>query len=133
MEKRIQAAPQRMEEDFAVNLVERNMTPCVKVDRSVVKDGLGGTKTTWTDGEKFSAAIAQNSSSQRETDGVHRASSAYTVTARKETVLKYHDSFKRLSDGKIFRATSDSNIPPVGSSFDMRQVTAEEWTEGNDD
>lgn len=116
-----------------MNLVERNMTPCAKVDRSTAKDGLGGTKTTWTDGEKFSAAIAFNSSSQRETDGVHRANSAYTVTTRKETVLKYHDSFKRLSDGKIFRATSDSNIPPVGASFDMRQVTAEEWTGGNDD
>lgn len=116
-----------------MNLVERNMTPCVRLNRSMTRDNYGAAVTTWTDGEKFSAAIAQNSSSQRETDGVHRASRAYTVTTRKETVLKYHDSFKRLSDGKIFRATSDSNIPPVGASFDMRQVTAEEWTEGNDD
>ena len=122
-----------MEENFAMNLVERNMTPCVRIDRSIVRDNYGATKTTWAEGEKFSAAIAQNSSSQRETDGIYRASSAYTVTTRKETVLKYHDRFKRLSDGKIFRATSDSNTPPMGASLDMRQVTAEEWTEGNNE
>ena len=116
-----------------MNLVERNMTPCVMLERTIVRDNYGAAVTTWTEGEKFAAAIAQNSSSQRETDGVHRASSVYTVTTRKETVLKYHDSFKRLSDGKIFRATSESNIPPVGASFDWRQVTAEEWTGGDDD
>lgn len=112
-----------------MNLVERNMTPCVKLNRTVTADGYGGTETTWTEGTEFSAAIAQNSTSQRETDGVHRVGSTYTVTTRKETVLKYHDSFKRLSDGKIFRATSDSNIPPIGASFDMRQITAEELTD----
>ena len=116
-----------------MNIVERNMTPCVMLDRTIVRDNYGAAVTTWTEGEKFTAAIAQNSSSQRETDGIHRASRAYTVTTRKETVLKYHDSFRRLSDGKIFRATSDSNIPPVGASFDMRQVTAEEWAGGNDE
>ena len=122
-----------MEEDTAMNIVERNMTPCVMLDRTIVRDNYGAAVTTWTEGEKFTAAIAQNSSSQRETDGIHHASRAYTVTTRKETVLKYHDSFKRLSDSKIFRATSDSNIPPVGASFDMRQVTAEEWAGGNDE
>ena len=122
-----------MEEDTAVNLVERNMTPCVRLNRAIVRDNYGAAVTTWTEGEKFAAAIAQNSSSQRETDGIHRASRTYTVTTRKETVLKYHDSFRRLSDGKIFRATSDSNIPPVGASFDWRQVTVEELAGGNDE
>lgn len=112
-----------------MNLVERNMTPCAKVDRSTAKDGLGGTITTWTEGEKFSAAIAFNSSSQRETDGVHRATGAYTVTTRKETVLKYHDCFRRKSDGNIFRVISTDNTPPTGASFDWRQVTAEVLTD----
>lgn len=118
-----------MEENTAMNLVERNMTPCVRLDRSMIKDGYGGTETTWTDGTEFSAAIAFNSSSQRETDSVHRATGAYTVTTRKETVLKYHDCFRRKSNGNIFRVISTDNAPPVGASFDWRQVTAEVLTD----
>ena len=40
-----------------------------------------------------------------------------------------HDVFKRLSDGAIFRVTSngsDKQAPTVGT-LDMCQVTAEKW------
>lgn len=112
-----------------MNLVERNMTPCVMLERTVAKDTYGGTSTAWVDGDTFTAAILLNSSSQKETDGVHRTNNTYTVTTHKETILNYHDSFRRISDGKIFRVISTDNIPPVGASFNMRQVTAEENNE----
>jgi hypothetical protein len=44
-------------------------------------------------------------------------------------VLQYHDVFRRLSDGKIFRVTSDGDdkFTPDTATLNMRQVTAEEW------
>ena len=43
--------------------------------------------------------------------------------------LQYHDVFRRISDGKIFRVTSDGDdkYTPQRSSLNMRVVTAEEW------
>ena len=45
-------------------------------------------------------------------------------------VLYYHDVIKRLSDGKIFRITSDGDdkATPKSASLNMRSVSAEEWS-----
>ena len=45
--------------------------------------------------------------------------------------LEYHDVFRRVRDGKIFRVTSDGDdkFTPASTSLDMRQVTAEEIKE----
>jgi hypothetical protein len=55
--------------------------------------------------------------------------SLYTVTTSRAIVLEYHDVFRRESDGKIFRVTSDGDdlYTPKSAGLDMRQVTAEEW------
>jgi hypothetical protein len=44
--------------------------------------------------------------------------------------LQYHDIFKRKSDNKIFRVTSDGDDKhtPPSATLDMRQVSAEEYT-----
>ena len=43
-------------------------------------------------------------------------------------MLSYNDIFKRKSDGKIFRVTSDGDdkYTPDSAILNMRQVTAEE-------
>ena len=55
--------------------------------------------------------------------------SRYTVTTQKNVTLEYHDVFRRATDGKIFRVTSDGDdkFTPASASLNMRQVTAEEW------
>ena len=55
--------------------------------------------------------------------------SLYTITAPKGVILEYYDVFKRLSDGKVFRVTSDGDdkITPARASFQVFQVTAEEF------
>ena len=42
--------------------------------------------------------------------------------------------FKRLSDGKIFRVTSDGDdkYTPSSANLNMRQVSCEEWELTND-
>jgi hypothetical protein len=43
--------------------------------------------------------------------------------------LEYHEVFRRLDDGKVFRVTSDGDdkFTPASAGLNMRQVTAEEF------
>lgn len=97
--------------------------------KTSVEDGEGGLITTWTDGAKFVGAVTFDTSMQARIGEKSGVSSLYTVTTKKNTVLEYHDVFARLSDGKIFRVTSDGDdkYTPNSATLNMRQVTAEEW------
>lgn len=106
------------------------MEPVVIMERKRIADGAGGFITTWADGAEFEAAISFDSSMQArraETEGV---TSLYTVIVHENTELDFHDVFKRVSDGHIFRITSntDDKKTPKMASFKVREYTAEEWT-----
>lgn len=112
-----------------MSLLNDAMTECVMINKAKVDDGYGGTVTVWTEGAKFDAAITFDTSLQARTAEQAGVTSLYTVTTRRSIVLEYHEVFKRLSDGKIFRVTSDGDdkYTPKSALLDMRQVTAEEW------
>lgn len=100
------------------------------IDRVTSPDGEGGYETIWQDGAAFKAAIVLDSSMQAriaEKDGV---TALYTVTTNRSVNLQYHDVFRRESDKKIFRVTSDGDDKrtPASATLDMRQVSAEEWS-----
>lgn len=113
-----------------MSLLDNAMTPCVMMDRTTVPDGSGGYIPTWTEGARFDAAFDFDTSIQARVGEVQGAKSRYTVTTRKNMILQARDVFKRLEDGKIFRATSDGTDKktPPSARLDMRQVTAEEYT-----
>lgn len=123
---RIKAEP--LEKDI-MRLYETMMENCMMMDKRSVSDGMGGFTYEWTDGAEFRAAIIKDNSMQAkiaEKDGV---TELYTITADKGITLDYHDVFKRVSDGQVFRVTSnvkDSETPNV-SSFQFGQVSAEKW------
>lgn len=100
------------------------------INKAVVDDGYGGERTTWTLGATFQAAITFDSSVEAKIAQAQGVTSLYTVTTPRAKVLQYHDVFKRLSDGKVFRVTSDGDdrFTPSSTSLDMRQVSAEEFT-----
>lgn len=112
-----------------MSLLDEMMSSCVVVNKAIVDDGYGGYKTAWTDGANFDAAIVADDSIESRVGQAAGVTSIYTVTIRKEMMLEYHDVFRRVSDGKIFRVTSDGDdkFTPNSASLDMRQVTAEEW------
>ena len=90
-----------------MSLLSEAMENCVVYDKRIVDDGYGGYVPGY-----FPGAVG-----------------IYTVTTTKAMNLQYHDVFKRVSDGKIFRVTSDGDDKktPRSAGLDMRQVTAEEW------
>lgn len=112
-----------------MSLLEEAMTECVILNKQTVEDGYGGFITTWIEGASFKCAVVFDTSMEARLADAQGVTSRYTVTIPKRLMLEYHDVFKRLSDGKTFRVTSDGDdsFTPNSASLDMRQVTAEEW------
>ncbi len=113
-----------------MSLLNESMTPCVMLDKKREPDGEGGYLTTWTESVNFEAAITFETTMEARAAEKQGVTSLYTVTLPLGVGLEYHDVFKRLSDGKIFRVTSDGDDKktPARASFRISQVTAEEWT-----
>lgn len=112
-----------------MSLLTEAMENCVMMDKLTSPDGYGGYYSRWVDGANFFAAIVFDSSMQARIGAVQGVTGLYTVTTGKQVNLQYHDVFRRLSDGKIFRVTSDGDDKktPNSASINMRQVSAEEW------
>lgn len=112
-----------------MSLLDKAMTDVVLLEKKRTSDGEGGFITAWEESAVFVAAISFDTSMTARIAEAQGVTSRYTVTTRKNVALEYHDVFKRLSDGKIFRVTSDGDdkFTPESASLNMRQVTAEEW------
>ena len=113
-----------------MSLLSQAMEDVVMLEKTRVPDGEGGFTTGWVDGVPFKAAISFDSSMEARTAEKQGVTSLYTVTVPINCGLEYHDVFRRLRDGKVFRVTSDGDdkITPASASFQFAQVTAEEWT-----
>lgn len=112
-----------------MSLMREAMTDVVMLEKMRKPDGEGGFTTVWTEGVRFKAAITFDSSIEARSAEMQGVTSLYTVTVSRNTKLEYHDVIKRISDGKIFRITSDGDdkFTPDMSTLRVMQVTAEEW------
>ena len=99
------------------------------LDKRTTADGYGGYITSWVEGAEFQAAIVLDNSIEARLAEQQGVTALYTVTTKKAINLQYHDVFKRLTDSKIFRVTSDGDDKhtPKSAGLNMRQVSAEEW------
>lgn len=115
-------------------LYENFMVPCRMIDRNTVDDGQGGFTTTWTEGAQFRAAIVKEKTLAARVAEKQGVTEVYTITTEKSAKLMFHDVFKRLSDGMIFRVTSNAKDgeTPKMASFSFEQVSAEKWVLTND-
>lgn len=112
-----------------MSLIDSMMEDCVMIDKRTVPDGLGGFRPTWVDGAEFQAAIVKDSTLAARVAEKQGITEIYTITVNRGLVLQYHDVFRRVSDGAVFRVTSnisDSETPDV-ATFQIGQVTAERW------
>ena len=117
-----------------MSLLDAVTEKCQMLDKTTVSDGLGGYERRYVDGATFDAAISLDDSVQAQTAMAAGVTGVYTVVTKKSVNLQFHDVFRRLSDGKIFRCTTDgddSKTPPT-AGLNMRTVRAEEWELPND-
>lgn len=112
-----------------MSLLLDSMEPCTLLTKTIVHDVYGGYETTWVDGVEFDAAIVYDLSLQAEQAESTGVKSRYTVTTSRALTLEFHDVFRRNSDGKVFRVTTDGDdkYSPKMATMDMRQVKAEEF------
>lgn len=112
-----------------MSLLSEAMENCIMLDKRTSSDGYGGYITSWVEGAGFQAAAVLDSSMEARIAEKQGVTALYTITTAKSINLQYHDVFKRLRDGKIFRVTSDGDDKhtPNSASLNMRQVSAEEW------
>lgn len=112
-----------------MSLLTQMMDECRILNHVRTDDDFGGYTDTWTDGARFMAAIAKNSSPEVMVAEQQGLSEQYTVVVNDSFTLDYHDVFKRAKDNAIFRVTSrtvDSTAHPA-STVRIAKVTAERW------
>ena len=113
-----------------MSLVDNAMEATYIMDKATSADGYGGYKETYTEGAEIMVAYSLDTSTQARVAQQQGVANRYTLTTRKNIVLKFPDVVKRARDGKLFRVTSDGNdnATPNSATLDIRQVEAEEWS-----
>ena len=92
-------------------------------------DGEGGFIYYWELGEEFTAAFDFQASMQAKVAEKQGVTGLWNILVKRETRLEFHNVFKRLSDGQVFRVTSkDDKATPKSAGLDLRLISAEEWT-----
>lgn len=118
-----------MEEGGILSLLESMMEECRIINHIREDDPYGSVTDTWSDGAKFDATIIKNSTTEATIAEKQGITEIFTVVTRKGFELDYHDVFRRLSDGQIFRVTSmtKDSAAPEASTVKIAKVTAEKW------
>lgn len=111
-----------------MSLLENAMERCVYVNAAIVSDRRGSTITTYTDGAEFMAAFELQNSLNEAVAMAQGVKGIFRVTVARSVRLEFHQIFRRLSDGKVFRVESkdDANTPET-ATINMRVVRADEW------
>lgn len=110
-----------------MSLWEDMMETCQLQELRRTDDGEGGYSRSWSPASEFEAAVVHDKTTQDRVAEKQGAVTTWTVTTRAE--LAFHDVFKRQSDGKAFRVTSEAadGRTPSAASFQFNQCTAEEY------
>lgn len=111
------------------SLIDNMMQDCVMLEKTRKPDGQGGFVTQWAEGPPFRAAIVKDKTLAARVAEKQGVTDVYTVTTPRGVGLEFHEVFRRLNDGAVFRSTSShiDSIPPEVATFTFEQVSAERW------
>lgn len=112
-----------------MSLYEAMMEDFVLMEKQRTPDGYGGWTTVWTAGAEIKAAIHKDTTLDARIAENEGLTELYTITVYRDIPLEFHDVLRRVSDGEIFRVTSNirDNTSPRFSGINFGQVTAERW------
>lgn len=112
-----------------MSMLDAAFEPCVvMVKNNRVPSPEGGFKYEWGEGERFKAAFDFQTSMQAKVAEKQGVTGLWNIYVSRSVSLEYHNVFRRLSDGQVFRITSkDDKKTPAGAGLDLRLVSAEEW------
>lgn len=112
-----------------MSLLDEQFEDFTIINKAVVDDGYGGTKTVWTPGAVIKGVMAYNNNLAVQVAQIMGSTTNYVFVVRKDTEVDYYTVLRRDSDGKIFRITanSDDKKTPKSAGLNMREYDAEEW------
>lgn len=112
-----------------MSLYSEAMEATIIMDKITRPDGYGGVKTTYEEGAEIEVAYTFDDSTQARIAQQEGVTNRYTLTTKKNIILRNNDVIKRVKDGKYFMVTSDGddNATPASSSIPIRQVEAKQW------
>lgn len=112
-----------------MNLLDTMKEACVVMDKTTAYDGMGGFTPTWTEGAEFFAVIRKDSTPEEIVAQQQGAAETFTIIVDRSVPLEYHDVFKRISDGAVFRLTSNTKdaAAPGRSTIPIAKATCERW------
>ena len=112
-----------------MSLLTDSFEECVLMDRVSIPDGYGSYYSRYQDGAHFFAGFDYHSSIQAKIAAAQGVKDLYSVLTGKNVTLNHHDVFRRVSDGRIFRVTTNGtdNKTPESAGINARKVDAEEW------
>ena len=111
-----------------MTLIDAFKERCVLMEKTRVSDGEGGWLPSWAEGLEFEAAIVLESNINARIAEAEGVTGLYTVTTERNVQMDFHDAFKRLSDGQVFRVTKVNDPTPTVATFQFNQYQAEEWS-----
>ena len=114
---------------MSLNLIESAMEPCVMMDKTTVSDGMGGIENVWVEGAPFDAYVRKESAPEIRVAEKDGAKEMFTLVVRTTVSLVYHDVFKRVRDGAVFRLTSNTKDGETlsKSTIPIARANCERW------
>lgn len=116
-------------EEAGVNLIEGMFVRCVALRRAPEGDAMGGYGGGWTEDGEFDAAILKRGDAVG-IEGQRAALEERFIAVIPEGVaLRFHDVFRRRSDGAVFRVIGDNGdaAAPGPSTVRITRVPCERW------
>lgn len=112
-----------------MSLMDEYAVECVLLTKTRTADPVGGYITVWTDGIHFNAAWEYQSAPEitvAEQQGVSRT---YNIYVDKALELDYHEVFRRVDNGQIYRVTNPGTdrMTPRFSRLNRRLIEVEKW------
>lgn len=106
-----------------------SMEPYVKMAQTTIEDAGGGYTTGWTDALSFKGFVRKEQAPEIDAAGKTTVKEMLTVVVPSDVVLSYHDVIRRVSDGAIFRLTSNTadDKALAIASIQIAKANCERW------
>jgi SPP1 family predicted phage head-tail adaptor len=112
-----------------MSLLDEYSAECTLLVKTRTDDPVGGYKTDWVNGAKFTAAWEYESAPEvtvAEQQGVERT---YRIYVDKTLDLDYHEAFRRNDNSQVYRVTNPGTDrkTPSFSRLNRRVIEVEKW------
>ena len=115
--------------DFISEMMEGFKYECALLEKTRHSDGLGGSRTVWTEGMSFVAWFQNDTTTEANIASQQGYDATYSLLIDKGMELDQDDVFVRKSDGMKFRVNRDTpeKKTPATSALNKRLILCKKW------